>query len=99
MHISNSLLSRNNSKADVDEVAGHVYLYLKEQLELATPSLSYGLLHGTIIGALILNIPDAVMLRIIPLCSRLHDDASVLDRMLTLMLGDCRSVSGLREEE
>lgn len=49
LHISNTLLSRNNSKADVDEVAGHVYLYLKEQLELATPSLSYGLLHGTII--------------------------------------------------
>lgn len=50
LHVSSSLLSRNNSKADVDEVAGHVYLYLKEQLELATPPLSYGLLHGTIIG-------------------------------------------------
>ncbi|KAG0628166.1 hypothetical protein M758_1G006200 [Ceratodon purpureus] len=49
LHVSSSLLSRNHSKSDVDEIAGHVYLYLKEQLELATPPLSYGLLHGTII--------------------------------------------------
>ena len=52
LHVSSSLLAGNKSQADVDvdEVAGHVYLFLKEQLELATPPLSYGLLHGTIIG-------------------------------------------------
>jgi len=51
LHVSSNLLAGNKSQADVDvdEVAGHVYLFLKEQLELATPSLSYGLLHGTII--------------------------------------------------
>lgn len=43
-------MRRADSQTDVDEVAGHVYLFLKEQLELATPPLSYGLLHGTIIG-------------------------------------------------
>lgn len=49
LNVSSSLLFQN-SKSEVDEMAGHVYLYLKEQLELATLPLSYGLLHGTIIG-------------------------------------------------
>lgn len=48
LNVSSSLLFQN-SKSEVDEMAGHVYLYLKEQLELATLPLSYGLLHGTII--------------------------------------------------
>lgn len=34
---------------DIYELAGHAYLFLKEQLELSLTPVSYGLLHGTII--------------------------------------------------
>ncbi|MQL75218.1 hypothetical protein Taro_007595 [Colocasia esculenta] len=35
---------------EVDELVGHVYLYLKEQIEHSTVPPSSGVLHGTIIG-------------------------------------------------
>jgi hypothetical protein len=56
LHASDSLLTSNSAGGEnacgnvVDEVVGHVYLFLKEKLELAAPSCSYGLLHGTMIG-------------------------------------------------
>ncbi|CAM6025837.1 unnamed protein product [Sphagnum balticum] len=55
LHASDSLLTSNSAGGEnacgnvVDEVVGHVYLFLKEKLELAAPSCSYGLLHGTMI--------------------------------------------------
>ncbi|KAL3699196.1 hypothetical protein R1sor_017218 [Riccia sorocarpa] len=48
LHVSNSVFVREKLEG-IDEVAGHVYLFLKEQLESSTPPASYGLLHGTII--------------------------------------------------
>lgn len=48
LHISKSLLSFEDQDGDIHELVGHVYLFLKEQLEVSSP-LSYGLLHGTII--------------------------------------------------
>jgi hypothetical protein len=56
LHASDSLLTSNSAGGEnacgnvVDEVVGHVYLFLKEKLELAAPSCSYGLLHSTMIG-------------------------------------------------
>ncbi|EFJ13501.1 hypothetical protein SELMODRAFT_446266 [Selaginella moellendorffii] len=47
MHASKAVLPLIGG--DVEEVAGHVYLYLKEQLESAS-SVSYSLLHGTTIN-------------------------------------------------
>ncbi|KAG6545707.1 hypothetical protein Mapa_012892 [Marchantia paleacea] len=48
LHVSGNLFMKE--KVDgIDEIAGHVYLFLKEQLESSTPPASYGLLHGTII--------------------------------------------------
>lgn len=34
----------------MDEIVGHAYLFLKEQLELSTMPPPSGVLHGTIIG-------------------------------------------------
>eukprot|EP00250_Pteridium_aquilinum_P018607 c24137_g1_i1 orf=192-1040(-) len=48
LHISKSLFSFGDQDGDIHELVGHVYLFLKEQLEVSAP-LSYGLLHGTII--------------------------------------------------
>ncbi|KAL2609528.1 hypothetical protein R1flu_028101 [Riccia fluitans] len=48
LHVSNSVFVREKLDG-IDEVAGHVYLFLKEQLESSTPPASYSLLHGTII--------------------------------------------------
>ncbi|KAL4280014.1 hypothetical protein GQ457_03G029730 [Hibiscus cannabinus] len=36
---------------EIDEIVGHTYLFLKEQLELSTLPPPSGILHGTIIGA------------------------------------------------
>lgn len=36
--------------SEIDEIVGHTYLYLKEQLELASMPPHSGILHGTIIG-------------------------------------------------
>lgn len=35
---------------EVDEIVGHTYLFLKEQLELSSMPPHSGILHGTIIG-------------------------------------------------
>lgn len=35
---------------EVDEIVGHTYLFLKEQLELSITPPHSGILHGTIIG-------------------------------------------------
>ncbi|GKV26736.1 hypothetical protein SLEP1_g35979 [Rubroshorea leprosula] len=35
---------------EIDEIIGHTFLFLKEQLEHSTMPLSSGVLHGTIIG-------------------------------------------------
>nr|DAD27726.1 TPA_asm: hypothetical protein HUJ06_029194 [Nelumbo nucifera] len=35
---------------EIDEMMGHTYLFLKEQLELSTTAPPSGILHGTIIG-------------------------------------------------
>ncbi|CAM6085243.1 unnamed protein product [Calypogeia fissa] len=48
LYVSDSLFAKDKVEG-VNEVAGHVYLFLKEQLESPTPPVSYGLLHGTII--------------------------------------------------
>lgn len=48
LHISKSLFSFEDQDGDIHEMVGHVYLFLKEQLEVSAP-LSYALLHGTII--------------------------------------------------
>ncbi|KAJ7297835.1 hypothetical protein O6H91_Y034800 [Diphasiastrum complanatum] len=48
LHLSKCLFNLGENNGDIDEVAGHAYLFLKEQLESATP-LTYNLLHGTII--------------------------------------------------
>lgn len=49
LHVSKSLFRFGDQEGDVYELAGHVYLFLKEQLEVSSTPLSYGLLHGTII--------------------------------------------------
>lgn len=36
---------------EIDELVGHIYLFLKEQLELSTMPPPSGILHGTMIGA------------------------------------------------
>ncbi|KAJ7962664.1 Lipid-binding serum glycoprotein-like protein [Quillaja saponaria] len=38
---------------EIDEIVGHTYLFLKEQLELSTTPLPSGILHGTIIDQFI----------------------------------------------
>lgn len=35
---------------EIDELVGHIYLFLKEQLELSTTPPPSGILHGTMIG-------------------------------------------------
>lgn len=35
---------------EIDEIVGHSYLFLKEQLEISAMPLPSGILHGTIIG-------------------------------------------------
>jgi hypothetical protein len=37
-------------EGEIDELVGHTYLFLKEQLELSTMPPPSGVLHGTIIG-------------------------------------------------
>eukprot|EP01018_Ginkgo_biloba_P027327 Gb_34077 [translate_table: standard] len=49
LYVSKNIFSFSNLDGDIDELAGHVYLFLKEQLECSVTPLSYGLLHGTII--------------------------------------------------
>eukprot|EP00252_Welwitschia_mirabilis_P016887 TRINITY_DN3759_c0_g1_i1.p1 TRINITY_DN3759_c0_g1~~TRINITY_DN3759_c0_g1_i1.p1 ORF type:complete len:231 (+),score=54.87 TRINITY_DN3759_c0_g1_i1:269-961(+) len=49
LYISENLFPSNDVENGIDELAGHVYLFLKEQLERSVRPLSYGLLHGTII--------------------------------------------------
>lgn len=49
LYISKNIFSFSGLDGDTNELAGHVYLFLKEQLELSVTPLSYGLLHGTII--------------------------------------------------
>ncbi|KAH7307261.1 hypothetical protein KP509_22G051800 [Ceratopteris richardii] len=50
LHLSKSLFSFEDEDGEIYELAGHIYLYLKEQLQMST-SLSYGLLHGTVIDS------------------------------------------------
>ncbi|XP_048228498.1 uncharacterized protein LOC8259957 isoform X2 [Ricinus communis] len=38
---------------EIDEIVGHAYLFLKEQLELSTMPIPSGILHGTIIDQFI----------------------------------------------
>lgn len=47
----------------MDEIVGHTYLFLKEQLEIFTMPPPSGVLHGTIIGAVLnhLDITCAVV--------------------------------------
>lgn len=46
LYISRNMLCVDT---DIDEMLGHIYLFLKEQLELSTTPAS-GVLHGTMIG-------------------------------------------------
>lgn len=46
LYISRNILGVDT---DIDEMLGHIYLFLKDQLELSTTPSS-GLLHGTLIG-------------------------------------------------
>lgn len=48
LHMSKSLFKFEDEDGDIHELVGHIYLFLKEQLEDSAP-LSYGLLHGTVI--------------------------------------------------
>lgn len=38
---------------EIDEIMGHTYLFLKEQLELSVTPPASGILHETIIGAVL----------------------------------------------
>lgn len=40
---------------EMDEIMGHAYLFLKEQLEISTMPPPSGIVHGTIIGAVIFS--------------------------------------------
>lgn len=46
LYISRNILGVDT---DIDEMLGHIYLFLKEQLQLSTSPAS-GVLHGTLIG-------------------------------------------------
>lgn len=46
LYISKNILGVDT---DIDEMLGHIYLFLKEQLQLPTMPAS-GVLHGTLIG-------------------------------------------------
>ncbi|KAJ0007344.1 hypothetical protein Pint_30802 [Pistacia integerrima] len=47
LHVATHIFSLDG---EVDEIVGHTYLFLKEQLELSTMPPPSGVLHGTIIG-------------------------------------------------
>eukprot|EP00249_Psilotum_nudum_P019212 c27144_g1_i1 orf=209-1081(-) len=49
LYVSKKLFNFGDSNGDVDELAGHIYLFLKEKLEVSGSPLSYGLLHGTVV--------------------------------------------------
>lgn len=50
---------------DVDEIVGHAYLFLKEQLELPTMPPPSGILHGTMIGEAFSSVkPTSLLLKI-----------------------------------
>ncbi|KAH9306723.1 hypothetical protein KI387_011127, partial [Taxus chinensis] len=49
LYVSKNIFSFSSLDGDIDELTGHAYLFLKEQLELSVTHVSYGLLHGTII--------------------------------------------------
>lgn len=49
LYISKHMFSLDD---EVDEIVGHSYLFLKEQLEISKMPPPSGILHGTIIGAL-----------------------------------------------
>lgn len=49
LYVSKNIFPLSSLDGDIDELAGHTYLFLKEQLELSVTPVSYGLLHGTII--------------------------------------------------
>lgn len=46
LYISRNILGVDT---DIDEMLGHIYLFLKDQLQLSTTPAS-GILHGTVIG-------------------------------------------------
>lgn len=46
LYISKNILGVDT---DIDEMLGHIYLFLKDQLQLSTAPAS-GVLHGTMIG-------------------------------------------------
>ncbi|KAH7425097.1 hypothetical protein KP509_11G039900 [Ceratopteris richardii] len=52
LFVSKSLFSFEDKYGDIDELAGHAYLFLKEQLQVPTP-MSYGFLQRTIIDQLL----------------------------------------------
>lgn len=49
LHISQQILDCDND-IQIDEIVGHSYLFLKEQLQLSIMPPHTGILHGTIIG-------------------------------------------------
>lgn len=46
LYISKNILG---VETDIDEMLGHIFLFLKDQLQLSTTPAS-GVLHGTMIG-------------------------------------------------
>ncbi|KAK9282456.1 hypothetical protein L1049_005374 [Liquidambar formosana] len=50
LYVSKNIFSLDG---DIDEIVGHTYLFLKEQLELSTMPPPSGILHGTIIDQFI----------------------------------------------
>ncbi|KAJ4719010.1 Lipid-binding serum glycoprotein-like protein [Melia azedarach] len=50
LHVSKHIFSLDG---EIDEIVGHTYLFLKEQLELSAMPPSSGVLHGTIIDQFI----------------------------------------------
>lgn len=47
LYISRNILGVDTE--DIDEMLGHIYLFLKDRLQLSTTPAS-GVLHGTMIG-------------------------------------------------
>lgn len=49
-HISQEILGYDRNDKQADEIVGHSYMFLKEQLQLSIMPLHGGILHGTMIG-------------------------------------------------
>ncbi|XP_008227990.1 PREDICTED: uncharacterized protein LOC103327435 isoform X3 [Prunus mume] len=77
---------------EIDEIVGHTYLFLKEQLELSTMPPSSSILHGTIIGCKFFSHHDPGLLRVLAdqfiACGKSRDMAHDLASQIWLAVLD-----------